>query len=148
MTHDATTDDAAYAVPPSLDGSLATVLDVWVRCRRGETQLPFADDLDPAAWPDGSAVALVGVFHNPLRLRLDRAGTQWTRRFGRDVHGHFLDEFAGRDPFDGLEEQCGAAIRSRGPAHAQPSGSRPARLALPYWGDGRVSTLVVVLASG
>jgi hypothetical protein len=140
--------DAAYAVPPSLDGSLASVLDIWVRSRRGETQLPFAADIDPADWPDGSAVALIGVFHNPLRLRLDRAGTQWTGRFGRDVHGRFLDEFAGRDPFDGLEQQCGAAIRTKGPAHAAAAGARPARLVLPYWADGHVGTLVAVLQSG
>ena len=77
--------------------------------------------------------------------RLDRAGTEGTGRFGRVVHGRFLDEFAGRDPFDGLEEQCRAAIRSKGPAHAPAEGSRPARLVLPYWADGHVGTLVAVL---
>jgi hypothetical protein len=133
-----------YRLAGAAPGRLAALVDAWTSARRGETPLPFADDLDPRAWPQPEAVALVGVFFNPLRLRLDRVGADWTARFGRAVEGRFLDELAGRDPFDAIEQQCLAAIETRSPTLSQASG-RPARLILPYWGDGHVSSLVAAL---
>jgi hypothetical protein len=138
---------APFAVESALSPKLAAVMDYWRGLRRGEADIPFADDLDP-----GQAQALcddifvLGVFEHPERFRLDLASTPHAPEMEAELQGSFLDELELVAPLDYARAQADAAVESRAPTWYRrgPSGSGRgyARLLLPLWGEGQVRLLL------
>lgn len=138
----------AYSMPASLEPELAAVHDYWRGIRRGGNEVPFWDDVKLSSLGSSADDAiLIDVFENPLRFRLGLAGRSMAARFGQDRIGKFLDEFEPHGPFDHLESQCAATVRSRVPTYFRHR-STPAyaRIVLPLWGDGRIAMLLVATA--
>ena len=141
---------APFAVEAPLSQKLEAVLAYWRSLRRGQAEVPFADDLDM-----GKAAALcadlmvVEVFDKPARLRLDLAATPHAPEVERDLQGRFLDEVSLRSPLDYLRSQCEAAVEGAAPTcyRHTPTGTerRYARLVLPLWGEGQIRLLLVAI---
>jgi hypothetical protein len=139
------TDTQHYALPDSLPAPLAAALEGWRQAKRAENDLPFADDVDLDQLGSPTLSAIVHVFYNPLRLRLDQVSAALDTRYGRPLNGRFLDEFASRSPFESSEAQCEAAIHARAPTFFI-GADELGRLVLPYWGDGHVRLMVMIVA--
>ena len=138
--------EADAPLSPRLDA----VLEFWRGLRRGQAELPFADDLDLAKsgelCPD---LILLGVFEKPERFRLDLALTPHAPQVEADLQGKFLDELTLPPPLDYLRAQADAAVESAAPTcyRHSPAGAerRYARLVLPMWGEGQIKLLLVAI---
>lgn len=126
-----------FALPEKLDRELARVLSYWEGLRRGGNDIPFWDDLKPAAL-EGATVFLIDAFAQPERFRFNAflgavAGSA-------NLKGRFLDEADLASPFEFLRAQSSAAVEARKATYYRHDGY--GRLLLPMWGDGRVSMLL------
>ncbi|HEX3485932.1 MAG TPA: hypothetical protein VHT51_12785 [Micropepsaceae bacterium] len=140
--------DNPFAVPARLDDTLTQVLAYWNGLKRGNAEMPFADDVKLGdIWKLSNSIVLVHVLPMPHRFRLEIAGRQLIRMYGEDVAGRFADEIAVRPPLDFFLSQCSAATDARAPtfyrhpATADGHGAY-ARILLPLWGDGRIVALL------
>jgi len=137
---------ATFAVPTTIEPGLDRVLHYWNHLKRGENNVPFADDVN---LPDLQELAkdafLLESFEKPLRFRLDIIGDNIAARYGHAVTGKFIDEVEMHAPFDSLAEQCTRAVRKRTPTYYRNEAARYARLALPLWENGRVELVLVAM---
>jgi hypothetical protein len=140
---------APFALPSNLESGLARIRNYWLGLRRGQADIPFADDVKLSLLNEiGFGSILVDVFERPTRFRIAVAGTGVADRFGQPIEGLFADEIAPRAPLDYLLSQCSATVEGRAPTYyrdAQPPGY--ARLLLPLWGDGHISALLGAIVS-
>lgn len=141
-----------YSIPKSIEADLARLRAYWESLKRGQNDIPFADDVKVSALPDLSdRLMLVDVFEKPERYRFSIVGQQIVDRYGSNIAGQFADEIDPHNPLDYFRSQCSATLESRlptyfRPASTDPSGSRVAgayaRILLPMWGDGHIVTLL------
>src|SRR5690348_12468612 len=97
----------SYAVPPSLPSDLSRVRDLWEDLKRGEANMPFSDDLDPAKLQElTDGLILVTVFESPLRFRFEWVGPSVTGRSGSTIAGLFSDEANLDPPLDDFNAQA------------------------------------------
>jgi hypothetical protein len=142
--------DLPFSLPPTLDPGLARVYDYWFGLRRGQADIPFADDVKLGALSDTTVDSiLVDVFERPLRFRIALAGSGIARRYGSPIEGIFADEFTPQAPLDYFLSQCSASVEGRAPNFYR-NARRPvyARLLLPLWGDGHINALLGAVAYG
>lgn len=141
---------APYALPRKIEAELARVLGYWRGLKRGNNEIPFADDLNLPALRDVSErLMLLEVFERPARFRLAIVGSEIKAKYHGDLDGKFVDEIEIRDPLRYLASQSSATLESRKPTYyytnEKGGGSHQAaysRLLLPMWGDGRIETLL------
>jgi hypothetical protein len=142
----------SFSLPSALEPNLDQTLSYWDGLKRGGNDIPFWDDVQLASQERRTRdLALIEVFENPLRFRLDMVGEDIMRRYGTVVTGKFLDEIEAKPPLDALADQCLASLQRRAPSYYRsssldaPSGAQRsgyARLVMPLWGNGRIQMLL------
>jgi hypothetical protein len=137
---------APFAVPSDIDESLVRVRDHWLGLRRGQADIPFADDVKLSTLEDPAAdLMVIDVFERPMRFRISIAGHRIASRYGQLVEGLFADEIIPGAPLDYFLSQCSATVEGRGPTYYHDPQSSYARLMLPLWGDGHISSLLAAV---
>ncbi len=143
--------EAAFAVPAAPSPALAAVMDEWRALRRGEADIPFADDLDlvrmRALCED---ILVLEAFETPRRFRLNLARTPNAPRVERELQGRFLDEIDLAPPLDELAAQAAATVQDCRPTYHRRNGRAAtrgyARLLAPFWGEGQIRLLLGAIA--
>jgi hypothetical protein len=143
-----------YALPQKLEPDLAQALAYWEGLKRGEANMPFADDLNPSALPAiAERAMLIEASDRPVRFRFAIVGKAIQARYAGDLLGKFLDEIEIHDPLRYLASQASATVEGRAPTYyrsAPPERGAAAagysRLVLPMWGDGHIGALLTVVA--
>jgi hypothetical protein len=139
-----------FPLPDSLTGELARVHAAWTALLRADNRIPFSDDLNPATFAgEGGPLLLLDVFEKPERFRFSLADPYLVPSQEANLSGKFLDEVDLGKAFAFLRSQASATVEARAPTYYR-MGSRGlspgfARLVLPFWGDGRVATLLGVV---
>ena len=142
-----TADDTDFALPKTLEPSLAEVRAYWERLKRADNSMPFWDDVRLSALPDlAGRLLLIDAFEKPERFRFNTVGKALTERYGSAVNGRFIDEAELKAPFELLLAQCSATVAQRAPTYQADGGS--ARILLPMWGDGRIGMLLGCIDQG
>jgi len=128
-----------FPLPATLDRDLAAVETLWRGLRRAQNDIPFADDLKPAALSaQAGRVLLIDVFEKPERFRFSLLGGGLLLPQDKALSGKFIDEVDLPEPLGFLRAQASATVEARAPTFYAGAG----RLLLPMWGDGRVSLLL------
>ena len=105
--------------------------------RRAQNDIPFADDLKPAALRGvAGRVLLLDAFEKPERFRFSLLGGDVLLSQDKALSGKFIDEVDLPAPLGFLRAQASATVEARAPTFHR------GRLLLPMWGDGRVSLLL------
>ena len=131
-----------FPLPDALARDLAGVHAVWLGLRRAENDIPFADDLKPAALAaQAGAVLLIDVFDKPERFRFSLLGGDLLLAQDKALSGKFIDEIELAAPLGFLRAQASATVEARAPTYYRDADGT-ARLLMPMWGDGRVSLLL------
>lgn len=134
-----------FPLPDTLERDLAAVHAYWRALRRAENDVPFADDLKPAALAaQAGAVLLIDVFDKPERFRFSLLGGDLLLQQDKAFSGKFIDEVDLPAPLGFLRAQASATVEARAPTYYRDARGA-ARLLLPMWGDGRVSLLLGVV---
>jgi hypothetical protein len=130
-----------FPLPDSLPRDLAAVHAIWRGLRRGGNEMPFSDDLDPAALTKKAGqVLLLDVFDKPERFRFSHFAGDLLLPQETALSGRFIDEVDLAAPLAFLRAQASATVEARAPTCYAHNGA--ARLLLPLWGDGHVSLLL------
>ena len=133
-----------FPLPETLPRDLAAVHTYWRGLRRGGNEMPFSDDLDPAALSKAAGqVLLLDVFDKPERFRFSHLAGDLLLAQETALSGKFIDEISLGTPLEFLRAQASATVEARTPTCY--AGKGGARLLLPMWGDGRVSLLLGVV---
>jgi hypothetical protein len=151
-----TTSVVPFSLPRKLEPDLARLRAYWDGLKRGDADMPFADDVNLSAIPVlAGRLMLIEVFNKPVRFRLAMLGEELKERHGGDIVGKFLDEIDARLPLQYLSSQASATIESRsityylhGSDKRGTSADAYSRLLLPMWGDGRIGMLLGGVSSG
>jgi hypothetical protein len=139
-----------FAAPARLPLDLGRVRDYWESLKRGESSMPFWDDVKLSSLSDLSdRLMLVDAFENPQRFRLNSVGERIRKRYGADLADKFVDEISPKIPFEFFAAQASATIEAKTPTFfageaATGSGGHNgyARLLLPLWGDGHIGMML------
>jgi hypothetical protein len=134
-----------FPLPDVLAPDLAGVHAVWLGLRRAANDMPFADDLKPAALAaQAGKVLLIDVFEKPERFRFSLLGGDLLQAQDKALSGKFIDEVDLKAPLGFLRAQASATVEARAPTCYRDGGGA-ARLLLPLWGDGRINLLLGVV---
>ncbi len=140
------------ALAGRMEADLVQVEDYWQKLKRGGNSIPFSDDIKLTSLSGVEQnILLIEVFYDPVRFRVDIAGSWIEQQYGGRLAGKFLDELRLRTLLEGLAQQCTAALETRGPSYCPNVSSsdqtKPgyARLVLPCWGDGHINTLLAAI---
>jgi hypothetical protein len=126
-----------FPLPATLDPDLTAVEAAWRDLRRAQNDMPFADDLRPAALSaQAGRVLLIDAFEKPERFRFSLLGGDLLLPQDKALSGKFIDEVDLPAPLGFLRAQASATVEARAPTYHR------GRLLLPTWGDGRVSLLL------
>lgn len=126
-----------FPLPAALDRDLAAVEALWRGLRRAQNDMPFADDLKPAALAEVTGrVLLLDAFEKPERFRFSLLGGDLLLPQAKALSGKFIDEVDLPGLLGFLRAQASATVEARAPTYHR------GRLLLPMWGDGRVSLLL------
>jgi hypothetical protein len=129
-----------FAVSRLTIRDLKALHESWQKLRRGQAEMPFADDIRLGGLRRPEAALLIDVIEKPLRFRFAIVGDGIARRYGAELAGLFADDVPGTAPLDYLLSQSAATVEGREPTLY--SGTDYARLLLPLWGDGRITMLL------
>ena len=136
-------DLAPYSVPSDMDAGLVRVRDQWLGLRRGQADIPFADDVKLSELQDAAIdLMIIDVFERPMRFRFTIAGHRTASHYGQLIEGLFADEIVPKAPLDYLLSQSSATVEGRVPTYYRSPRSSYARLMLPLWGDGHINSLL------
>ena len=139
-----------FMLPSTVDRHLDDVVTFWNELRRGENEIPFWDDLHPAALPRKSAMIMIlDAFERPQRFRFVMVAPELAQHYGEALADRFANEIDARFPLDYIASQCSATAESRAPAYYEQAASGGqdgprgyARILLPLWGEGSVRMLL------
>ena len=137
-----------YSVPHRMAESLVGLRDYWNKLKRGNADIPFADDVSLQALGNLPGIFLLRAYEMPERFRFDVAGRAIVRVYGRDIAGNFVDEIPARSPLDYFLSQCSATVNARAPTFyrhmsaEKNEGASYQRLLLPLWADGHIGELL------
>lgn len=134
-----------FPLPDRLDATLQSSLSFWQGLRRGESPIPFSDDLALSALSNLSGMPfLLSAFASPERFRFEFV-SEILR--GAAAAGGFIDEMSPDDNFCYLRAQSSGTIEAAEPTFlrlTEKSGRSFSRLLLPMWEDGQVDMLLGV----
>ena len=137
-----------FPVPKSVKPELRRVLDHWRALRRGENDIPFADDVSLANLRNSQAF-LIKVFVSPLRFRFEAADDALHVVNGAPL-GRFIDEIQTKGALSYLLTQCCATVEAGEPTFchfgASDSEKEFSRLVLPAWDNGHIDLLLAAVA--
>ncbi len=137
-----------FPLPRTVKPELRRALDYWRDLKRGENDMPFADDVSLAALGN-SQTFLIKVFASPLRFRFEAADDALHLVNGAPL-GRFIDEIPAKDVLSYLLTQCCATVEAGEPTFchfgASDSGKEFSRIILPTWGDGHIDLLLAAVA--
>ena len=135
--------DNPFPLPDKLAPNLERVLSYWQSLERGETSMPFWDDVKLSALPDlVDRLLLIDAFVDPERFRINTLGAAAGAQAAA-LRGKFIDEVALADGLKFLRAQASATVEARAPTFYRAAGF--SRLLLPMWGDGHISMLLGAL---
>jgi hypothetical protein len=130
-----------FPLPATFERDLAAVQAAWAGLRRAQNDIPFADDLKPAALSaQAGRLLLLDAFEKPERFRFSLLGGDLLLPQDKMLTGKFIDEADLPSPLGFLRAQASATVEARAPTFYRGAGA--ARLLLPMWGDGRISLLL------
>ena len=137
-----------FPVPKTVKPEMRRALDYWRNLKRGENDIPFADDVSLANLRN-SQTFLIKVFVSPLRFRLEAAGG--ALQVANSVPlGRFIDEIPANGVLSFLLTQCCARVEANEPTfcHFGESDTERefSRILLPAWGDGHIDLLLAAVA--
>ena len=136
-----------FPFPATLARDLAAVHAYWLGLRRGHNDIPFADDLKPAALAAlAGGLLLIDVFEKPERFRFSLLRGDFLLAQEKALTGKFIDEIDLPPPLGFLRAQASATVEARAPTCHRGAGAT--RILLPMWGDGRVSLLLGAVHAG
>jgi hypothetical protein len=136
-----------FAAPSDLEPGLARAHEYWRGLRRGQADIPFADDVKLSALQEADIdLMVIDVFERPTRFRITIAGRRIAGQYGQLVEGLFADEMVPQPPLDYLLSQCSATFEGREPTFYRNTSSCHSRLMLPLWGDGHINALLVAVS--
>ena len=137
-----------FALPKAVKPELRRALDYWRNLRRGENNIPFADDVSLSALRN-SQVFLLKVFTSPLRFRFESADEAFHPTNGAPM-GRFIDEVKTKGTLSYLLTQCCATVEAGEPTffHFRESDADRefSRILLPAWGDGHIDLMLAAVA--
>jgi hypothetical protein len=137
-----------FPVPKAVKPELRRVLDHWRDLKRGENDIPFADDVSLTDLRNSQAF-LLKVFASPLRFRFEAAGEALRIVNGAPL-GRFIDEIRPEGALSFLLAQCCATVEAGEPTFchfgANDSEKEFSRILLPAWGDGHIDLLLAAVA--
>ena len=114
--------DNPFPLPDKLSPNLQRVFSYWESLERGETNMPFWDDVKLSALPDlADRLLLLDVQADPERFRVNTLGAAAGDQAGA-LRGKFIDEVA-------LGGRCNSCARRRAPPSRRaprPSTAAPA----------------------
>jgi hypothetical protein len=122
------------------DSKLAALFRYWQEMKRGQADIPFADDVRLMPLAESDAAMLIDVIEKPVRFRFAIAGEEIRKAYGDDIAGLLADDMTVRKPFEFFLSQCSATVEGRAPTLFR--GESYARLLLPLWGDGHINMLL------
>jgi len=129
-------------LPDRLDQKLQAIHALWQGLKRGENDVPFADDLALSALGKLPARSfLVKVFTLPERFRFEFVSPGLPGA----AAGTFVDDIKPDAELSYLRAQACATVEAGEPTWlrlTEASGRDFARLLLPLWGNGQVSLLL------
>jgi len=129
-----------FSLPANLSPELAQVHSYWENLKRGENNVPFADDVNLSKLPGlQGRIMLVDVFDKPLRFRFNIVGADVRTWYGGDLAGKFIDEIDPVGPLAYFLAQASTTVEARAPTFHH---GGFARLLLPLWGKGYVSAVL------
>ena len=129
-----------FSLPAKLEPDLRRVHEYWAGLKRGENEIPFADDVNLSALSGlKERVMLLGAFEQPQRFRVSSLGGEIRAGYGADIVDKFVDEIEGKGPLQFLNAQASATVEACAPTYHR---NGFARLLLPMWGDGHVALLL------
>ena len=137
-----------FAFPRKIEPSLKRIFGYWEGLKRGQAEMPFADDVRLGALEGlEENLLLLDVFEKPGRFRFASAGRHIVDYYGRDLEGEFVDEIEGRAPLGYMFSQCSATVEAHAPTFFRHVSGKAvtedyARVLFPLWGDGHVSMLL------
>ena len=136
-----------YSLPDRLDEELSQVLAYWTGLKRGNADIPFADDLKLSElWKFSNQIILLHILQMPVRFRFEIAGHQLIRTYGEDLLGRFVDDLPVRPPLNYFHSQSSATVDAHAPTfyrHPSTDDHRGyGRILLPLWADGRTAALL------
>ena len=138
-----TTSPYPFSPPTRLPPELERVRTYWAGLKRGENEVPFADDVNLSALSGlQDHLVLVDVFDKPRRFRLNIVGSGVRGWYGGDLAGKFVDEIEPKGPLGYFLAQASATVEAAAPTYQQ---AGFARLLMPLWGDGYVSALLGII---
>ena len=132
-----------FPLPDRVDAKLQPIVALWESLKRGESGMPFGDDLGVSA--------LSGLPGNPFLLGVLPANQRCRFEFLSDglrrgvTTGTFIDEMSPNANFGYLRAQSSATIEAAEPTLlrlTRLSGDDCSRVLLPLWGNGQVSMLL------
>ena len=129
-----------FAFPDTIEADLAALCAQWSQLKRGQAEMPFADDVKLSALPHPASAMLIDVFARRARFRFAIVGETIRTFYGKDLDGRFADEIAARPPFDYFLAQCSATVEARAPTYYRAKSY--ARVLLPLWGEGHIHMLL------
>ena len=147
-----TKDNVPFCVPAKLTSDLDHVLVYWSSLKRGESEIPFSDDLELSSLSYLSdRLMTIDVFERPQRFRFSMVGKNTLGRYGSDFSGKFADEIDSKSPLDFFKSQASATVEARAPTYYMTGDdvspeSKTARLLLPMWGNGQIAIILGCVA--
>ena len=145
-----------FALPAKLSSDLRRVRDYWDSLKRGESDMPFWDDVKLSSLPDlADWLMLVDAFQRPQRFRFNSVGERIRERYGANLAGAFMDEIDPKDPLEFFIAQASVTIESGLPTFFKGSASAGSksrsgytRLLLPMWGNGHIEMMLGAITFG
>jgi hypothetical protein len=135
--------DNPFPLPDKLSPDLQRVFSYWESLERGETNMPFWDDVKLSALPDlADRLLLLDVQADPERFRVNTLGAAAGDQAGA-LRGKFIDEVTLGGPLQFLRAQASATVEARAATFYRSASF--SRMLLPMWGDGRIGMLLGAL---
>ena len=122
------------------DGKLSALHRYWHGLKRGQAEIPFADDVKLMPLENPGAAMLIDVIEKPVRFRFAIVGEEIRKLYGEDLAGLLADDLTVRTPLEFFLSQCSATLEGRAPTLFR--GEDYSRLLLPLWGDGHINMLL------
>lgn len=135
-------DSDRFALPATLERQLDAVRSYWQSLKRGQADIPFADDvkLSPLGEVRPYALLIDVLEGPPKRFRFAIVGERVSVSYGTQLEGQFVDEIVCSAPLDDLLSQCRTTVLAHGPTYHRSLAD--SRILLPLWGDGHICALL------
>lgn len=147
-----TRENVPFSMPAKLDPDLDHIWIYWNSLKRGDSKIPFSDDLKLSSLSYlSNQLMLVDVFERPQRFRFSLVGKKVQEIYGSNFLGKFADEIDPGAPLNFFISQASATIEVRVPTffsiHSDTKSEQAiGRVLFPMWGNGCIETILGAIA--